>query len=66
MKKEHHQGIRQVKQRSYFKKIPYDFPHIWNIYKNKKKYEQTKQKHIDTENRVVVTRGEGSGGEQNG
>ena len=54
-------------------KILDDFTHIWNI-KNKQKIkinEETKlnkNKHVDTENRVVVTRREGieGKGRQNG
>ena len=34
----------------------YDFTHMWNIKKL-----LNKSKHVDTENRVVVTRGEGTG-----
>ena len=42
------------------KKIPYDFTHMCNI--TNKINEQTKpnkNKHIDTENRVVITKGKG-------
>ena len=47
------------------KQIPYDFTYMWNL-KNKTN-EQTKQKRnrlIDTENKLVVARGE-EGGEMN-
>ena len=49
--------------------MQYDFIHMWHIrnkqtQNKKQKNEQTKpnkSKHIDTEKRVVVTRGEGVG-----
>ena len=40
--------------------IPYDFTYMWNL-KNKTK--QNKNKLIDTENRLLVTRREGGWGE---
>lgn len=42
--------------------IPCDFTHVWNIKNNKPEREQTKQDHVDTENRVAVARGEGAAG----
>ena len=47
------------------RQIPYDFTHMWNIKKNVSTNE-TKQKHLRTENRVVVTRRQGEGRRRNG
>ena len=41
------------------RQILYDFTHMWNIFKNK----QNTHTHMDTENRLVVTRGKGDWGE---
>ena len=38
------------------RQIPYDFTYMWNLIKQTK---QNKNKLIDTENRLVITRGEG-------
>ena len=38
------------------RRIPYDFTYMWNIIKQTK---QNKYKLIDTESRLVITRGEG-------
>ena len=50
-------------------KIPYDFTHMWNIKKNKQTEtnEQTKpnkNKHLDTDNTIVVIREEGAEGRE--
>ena len=52
--------INQINKRI---KIPYDLSHMLNIKKNKQPPPEklnipNKNKHVDTENRVVVTRGE--------
>ena len=39
-------------------KYHYDFTHVWNIKRKREMNKQNKTKHIDTQNRLVVTRGE--------